>query len=190
MRFFLILLLFAINGCTNNDIVYWCGDHACINKKEKESYFKENMVVEIRKMKKSKKYISDLENIQKNAGLKTESSIDKESKLTKKNVVNDQDSISNEKMLAEKAFLKQKRLIEEEKALAKQVKLEEKELKKKNKELKKQKKIDKKKAKEPIIKNYEIASTEANSETFNDILEKIYEKNSNKPFRNINNIQY
>ena len=51
--FFIILILFFISSCSNNKGVYWCGDHPCINKKEKEAYFKKNMVVEIRNAKKS-----------------------------------------------------------------------------------------------------------------------------------------
>ena len=44
--FFFISFLFLLNSCTNNKTVYWCGDHACINKKEKEAYFKKTMIVE------------------------------------------------------------------------------------------------------------------------------------------------
>ena len=29
-----------IISCSANKGVYWCGDHSCINKKEKEAYFK------------------------------------------------------------------------------------------------------------------------------------------------------
>ena len=43
MRYLILLicslLLFA---CSNGKRVYWCGDHACINNKERESYFKKN----------------------------------------------------------------------------------------------------------------------------------------------------
>ena len=38
----------------DNTGVYWCGDHPCINKKEKEAYFKKNMIVEKRNLKKEK----------------------------------------------------------------------------------------------------------------------------------------
>ena len=39
-------------NCSNNKTIYWCGDHPCINKKEKEAYFKETMIVEVRDLKK------------------------------------------------------------------------------------------------------------------------------------------
>ena len=55
----LIFLLFTLGSCSSysgsGKTVYWCGDHACINKKEKKSYFKETMIVEKRNIKKEKK---------------------------------------------------------------------------------------------------------------------------------------
>ena len=45
--FFLVFLI----GCSTNNEVFWCGDHACVNKKEKEKYFMENMIVEIKNIK-------------------------------------------------------------------------------------------------------------------------------------------
>ena len=39
------LSLFFIIACANNKGVYWCGDHPCINNKEKEAYFKKTMIV-------------------------------------------------------------------------------------------------------------------------------------------------
>ena len=50
--FFLFILLLTIS-CGSDKGVYWCGDHPCINKKEKEAYFKKNMVVEMRSAKKT-----------------------------------------------------------------------------------------------------------------------------------------
>ena len=47
-------LIFLITGCSNNKYVYWCGDHACVNKKEKNDYFAEKMIVELRDIKKNK----------------------------------------------------------------------------------------------------------------------------------------
>ena len=38
---FLLLPLLLLN-CSNNKTVYWCGDHACVNNKEKKIYFKKN----------------------------------------------------------------------------------------------------------------------------------------------------
>ena len=46
-------ILFLVIGCTSTKSVYWCGDHPCINKKEKEAYFKKTMIVEIRDLNKN-----------------------------------------------------------------------------------------------------------------------------------------
>ena len=46
-----LLVLIFISSCSNSKKAYWCGDHPCINKEEKQAYFKKNMVVEIRNLK-------------------------------------------------------------------------------------------------------------------------------------------
>ena len=48
-----LFLLFIIISCSNSKKVYWCGDHPCINVKEKEAYFKKTMIVEIREFNKA-----------------------------------------------------------------------------------------------------------------------------------------
>ena len=42
---YFIFIIFIIS-CSPNKGVYWCGDHACANNKEKEAYFKKTMIVE------------------------------------------------------------------------------------------------------------------------------------------------
>ena len=45
MKNFSLVIIFAIIvGCSSSKGVYWCGDHPCINKKEREAYFKKNMI--------------------------------------------------------------------------------------------------------------------------------------------------
>ena len=51
----ILLLVLFVNNCTSTKKTYWCGDHSCINKAEKESYFKKNMVVEVRELNKKNK---------------------------------------------------------------------------------------------------------------------------------------
>ena len=59
---FFLFILFIIISCSPNRGVYWCGDHPCINKKEKEAYFKKTMIVEIKGSKnKNYKNISEIE---------------------------------------------------------------------------------------------------------------------------------
>ena len=50
---FFLFTFFLLISCSSNNVVYWCGDHPCINKKEKEAYFKKNMVVEMKSAKKT-----------------------------------------------------------------------------------------------------------------------------------------
>jgi len=97
---YLILLIFSllVFACSNGKRVYWCGDHACINNKEKEAYFKKTMIVEIRELsKQNKKSKSELEIIKKQAGLEQKK------------------EIKNEKELAKQVRLDKKRRIKEEK---------------------------------------------------------------------------
>ena len=53
-KFYYIIIFFVVFSCANNKVVYWCGDHACINKKEREAYFKKTMVVEAKNINKKK----------------------------------------------------------------------------------------------------------------------------------------
>ena len=89
---FFLFILFMIIGCASNRSVYWCGDHPCINKKEKEEYFKKNMIVEI----KSKK----------NLDYKDNSEIDKIMEdAQKKEIIR----IKNEKYSSQQMRLKEKK---------------------------------------------------------------------------------
>ena len=56
--FFLLFLL----GCASGKSVLICGDHECINKKEADLYFQENMSIEVKivEMKEKKEKIYDL----------------------------------------------------------------------------------------------------------------------------------
>ena len=106
---FSLVIFFTIVSCTTNKGVYWCGDHACINKKEKEAYFKKTLIVEIKEMnEKNNKNDSDV------------------IKITKQAKLEEKRRIKEEKDLAKQAKLEEKRRIKEEKDLAKQAKLEEK----------------------------------------------------------------
>ena len=59
----LLIIFLIIVGCSSNKTVYWCGDHACANKKEKDEYFKKTMIVEIREIELKDKKYSDTEKI-------------------------------------------------------------------------------------------------------------------------------
>ena len=171
---FLLFLFIIITGCSTNSKVYWCGDHPCINKKEKEAYFKKNMVVEMRSAKKTDyKNNSEIEQLMQEA-----------EKKEKIRIKNDKSSSKQmrleEKKLTKQIELEEKRRIKEEKKLAKKIKLEE---KKQNKKKKKSsiKKIDGNNEKQ-------LKKTEINLSEFSEIVEKITRKNAIKPYPDINDI--
>ena len=175
MKFFfsLFILLLTIS-CGSNKGVYWCGDHPCINKKEKEAYFKKNMVVEMRSAKKTDyKNNSEIKQLMQEAEGKEKIRI-KNDKSSSKQVR------LEEKKLAKQIELEEKRQIKEEKKLAKQIKLEE---KKQNKKKKKSsiKKIDGNNEKQ-------LKKTEINLSEFSEIVEKITRKNAIKQYPDINDI--
>ena len=99
---FILFILFIIISCSPNRGVYWCGDHPCINKKEKETYFKKTMIVEVKEIKKdTSKGNSDIEKIIQQAR------------------VDDKKKIKEEKDMSIQAKLEKKRKIKQEKYLKK-----------------------------------------------------------------------
>ena len=191
-KFFYIIIFFVVFSCANNKVIYWCGDHPCINKKEKEAYFKKNMVVEMRNAKKTDyKNNSEINQLMQEAREKE-----------KIRIKNDKSSLKQarleEKKLAKQIKLEEKRRIKEEKKLAKQIKLEEKRRIKEEKKLTKQikleeKKQNKKKKKSSIKKidgdnEKQLKKTEINLSEFSEIVEKITRRNTFKPYPDINEI--
>ena len=158
---YIILFLFFSN-CSSNKTTYWCGDHACINNKEKEEYFKKTMVIEIKE---------DNENVSND-----ESDLEKIILLSQ----------TEKKALKKQEKLERKRKIKEEKALSKQAKLEKKRKTKEQKLLAKKLKKNKKKV---IKENKENkVNLQIESGSFNDLLKKINQKNSLRPYPDINDI--
>lgn len=172
--FFPLIIFFFIINCSNNKGVYWCGDHPCINKKEREAYFKKNMVVEIRNLKKSEyKNNSKIEKLMLEA-----------QKKEKKRIKNDKSELKKkrleEKRLSKKMKLDEKKRIKEEKKLEKQIRLDEKKLIKK-----------KKKSTVKVVSNStndRSKKTEINSGDFREIVERIIKKNTIKSYPDINDI--
>ena len=176
---FSLVIFFTLVSCANNQVVYWCGDHACINKKEKEAYFKKTLIVEVKeKNEKNNKSDSEI------------------TKITKQVQLEEKKRIKKEKDLAKQVKLEEKRRIKEEKDLAKQVKLEEKrrikeKRKKDNQTFSKEEKIVKKIIKTTNENVKEYSNTESNKisdSRFNELVERIIKKNSFKPYPDINDI--
>ena len=154
-----LFLLFIIISCSNSKKVYWCGDHPCINGKEKEAYFKKTMIVEIREFNKaSDKNKSEVAEIMKQAK------------------VEEKKRIKNEKYLAKQVRLEEKMRIKDEKKLAKQVALDEKKIIKK----------EKKATKQNVIIASSSKNVTIYSNRFKELAERIIKKNAIRPYPDIN----
>ena len=101
-NYYFLLIFFIIVSCSSSKQVYWCGDHPCVNKKEKIAYFKETMIVEIKELDKKK--------IRKNSEIE---------KITQQARLDEKKRIKEEKDLAKQVRLDEKKRIKEEKDLAK-----------------------------------------------------------------------
>ena len=79
-----LIIFFVFTSCSVNKGTYWCGDHPCINKKEKEAYFKKTMIVEIKQIdKNTKNKDSEFAKVMKQALIDEEKRIKKEKDLYK-----------------------------------------------------------------------------------------------------------
>ena len=211
MKYFIILIFsLLLMNCSNSKKVYWCGDHACINKKEKESYFKKTMIVEVRDVKKNnKKKSSEIELIEKQAEVQLKKEIKNEKELAKQIRLEEKQRIKEAKELEKQVRFEEKQRIKEAKELEKQTRLEEKRKNKEAKKLAKQassekRKIEKQneklvKKKSDVTKKLPLKAekqTDTNvvkiytsTDEFNDLVEKIKKKNMFRPFPSINDIR-
>ena len=183
-------IFFFIISCASTKSVYWCGDHPCINKKEKEAYFKKTMIVEKRKINKE------------NEKIESEFDLIKDQSAQEEKISN-----KGEKKLAKQARLDEKRRIKEQKKLDKQLRAEEKERIKAKRKMEKEKRTKEKKilkAKKKSSSNEAKSiddpligdNTATNSDTslsiknfeFESFVEKITRKNKTKPYPDINDI--
>ena len=162
--FFAFLFLF-ITSCAHKNETYWCGDHPCINNKEREAYFKKTLIVEIKNLK----------NVDENTNSEIE-------KIIQQAQINKKKRIKNEKILKKEVKLEKRRKSKEEKFLVKQAKIEQKRLKKNEKLLKSKKKKKK-------IDVYASLDSINASVQFEDLVKKIIKRNETRPFPNINNNQ-
>ena len=178
---FFLFILFMIISCSSNKVVYWCGDHPCINKKEKKAYFKKNMIVEMKSIKsKNYKNNSEIEKIMQESQKKEKIRIKNEKNSAKKIKLEEKRLINEEKDLAKQIKLEEKRRIKEEKDLAKQINLEEK------KRIKGEKKSYKRKI--YVNKEKQLKKAEIDLDEFSELVEKITKKNTFKPYPDINEI--
>ena len=204
MKYFIVLFFLILLSCTNKNEVYWCGDHACINNKEKKAYFEKTLITEIKDFTKRKRKKSQFEIIKEKAGLDLDK--EKEEEFEDKIEVL---STEEQKALAKQLRLEEKQRIKEEKKLAKQSRLDEKKigneaktegdctkLVKLHEKLKC--KMDEKKAnKAKSKKDDSEINLEANvinekdidsSVEFSEFVKKIHKKNLSRSYPNINDI--
>ena len=169
---FLTISIF-IFGCSVGKGVYWCGDHPCINNKEKEAYFKKTMIVEVRNYNKGK--INDNSEIEK---LLDQAKLDEKRRIL------------SEKELAKQTKLEEKKRIKEEKELAKQIEIDEKKMINENSKSQEQTDLGEKGQNEKkIIKARSFTENiEISSNKFSELVEKINKKNSSRSYPDINDI--
>ena len=189
-KFLLLFLLFFLINCSSTKGVYWCGDHPCINKKEKEAYFKETMIVEIRDLKKNDlEDDSNLRTILKQAKLDEKKRIKNEKDIAKLEKKREKEKIKREKELEKLTKISEKNEAKREKELEKIVKLEEKKRNKEKKRSKKKIKLSKKKASDKkIMIDTGISEVKIDLDEFEEFVEKIIERNSVKTYPDINKI--
>ena len=158
-----IILLIIVSSCSYDKQTYICGDRPCINKAEKEEYFKKNMIIEIKKKNdKDKKNVSEIDQILDQALIKQKKN---------KRVV---------KTLAKEEKYNKRELKRKQKELAKQLRLEKKRRKKEEKKIVKLTKKNKK-----MIKQQNINE---NFSDFQKVVDNIYKKNLKKDYPDINKI--
>ena len=168
MKICLLLFIFLMFiSCNNNKSVFWCGDHPCINKKEKQAYFKKTMIVEKKNLK-SNSY-EDKTEIEK---------------LSQQALLDEKDSTKDERALRKIAKLEEKKRIKEEKRLNKQAKLEEKKRIKDDKKGFSKKKVTQKSV-EMEVSNENIKMKKGN---FKKLIEKITKQNALRPYPEINDM--
>jgi len=172
-------IFFLIISCSVKKGSYWCGDHPCINKQEKEAYFKKTMIVEIKQAKKKfKDNDSEFLKIMEQAHKEEKERKKNEKNLSKQLSLDEKRKAKEEKYLLKQAKLEEKRKAKEEKYLARKIKKDE-------KKIIKSKKISKIINSEPVVPKT-LAKT--NTSRFSNLLEKIIKRNRDKPYPDINDI--
>jgi len=198
MRLLYIFGLFLIlSSCTKNKITYWCGDHPCVNKSEKETYFKETMIVEVKDLDniKNEKY-SEVEKIILQAQDKKKTKVKNKKKISKINKLEQKRKKKEQKILLKKQKLIEKERLKEEKAQLKREKSIKKKRLKEEKSLAKQIKKDEKTNSKKLIKEAKKNKThDDNSKNtvlklsnFQKIVKEINRRNNFRDYPDINDI--
>lgn len=123
MRLYLLFFVILL-GCSTTKTVLICGDHECINKKEAEQFFDENLTIEVKVQDSKKEKFYDLVQLNlKDSNVEQKKIAVKEKKYNKKKIIK---KLSNKEKSEIKQKIKEKKLAEK-----KLVKLKKKEINKK-----------------------------------------------------------
>jgi len=178
-KILLLFVLLIVSNCSNTKGVYWCGDHACINKKEKEAYFKKTMIVEVKYAEQiNNKDNTEYEKILTNVKDKEKNRIISEKNLSKKTKYEIKNQIKEEKKLAKQINQEEKNRIKETKKLAKKLRKEEKKILNN----------EKKSAKQTKVVSSEPYKIEIKPNKFSELVDYIHKKNVLKKYPDINKI--
>ena len=187
MRILISFILIAVlSGCAKPKTVFICGDHVCLNKKEAEIYFEENLTIEVKIIDNKEKKRLDLVqlNLKENNTNKQEVKI-----FSKKKTTNDLKILSKKEKREIKQKIKNKK---KNKKITK--KINQKKFNKKTNKIKKNKRIldinnnNKEKSSKIINKNIDVC-TILNKCNINEIAKYLIKESRNKDFPNINERQ-
>ena len=137
MRLLFTIIVFLLIGCTKPKTVLICGDHICVNKKEANQYFEENLSLEVKILHKDNQKNFDLVELNLREGFKKDKKIFVKKKDKTKKII---------KKLSDKEIKVIKSKINNKEKNKKKVKIT-------NKERKLKDKVDKKKIVKNVIDN-------------------------------------
>jgi hypothetical protein len=107
MRLFILFLIFCIlQGCNKPKTVFICGDHVCINKAEAQTYFDENLSIEVKVLNKKKKNDINLVELNLNNDFKNKKRINI---IEKKQTKEEMKVLSNNEIEVIKKEIKEKK---------------------------------------------------------------------------------
>ena len=87
MRLYLLFFVILL-GCSTTKTVLICGDHECINKKEAEQFFDENLTIEVKVQDSKKEKFYDLVQLNlKDSNVEQKKIAVKEKKYNKKKII-------------------------------------------------------------------------------------------------------
>ena len=155
---FLIILFLLVTNCKSTKTVHWCGDHQCVNEKERKAYFAKTMIIEIREIDtKAKKFKEDKK---------------EQKKISKQARLDEEKRKKEQKRILKQARLDEKKRKKEQKKIKKNAILN-------NIEIKSDDKIA-----NVGIASSKVTNKSTN---FNEISKKIMSDSLTKPYPDINN---